>query len=432
MKKITVALAAALAVLSACEKTPVLPEVQFDKANYILPADEPVSVKIVSDKELTSDVAFTVSGTAVKDVDYTISREQSVPFFTAVEGEIVITPLNNLEDKNIVIELVATAGDYTVGQNAKTTVVITPKEKIYYSFAKSVTRLSGTAESTVSLNLIGASTGDKFKASGELKIPFTVSGTAVEGTDYEIVGGEKYLVAEDGTNVATVKIKSKHETVPATIPTLNFVLDGGDRFLAGVNSSTEIVFGGALRFAEIAGKWAYSSYPLHDDEEADKATFDMLIEDAGDTWEANIPWKNTASDVIEFKTVDGVNKLTVSGTGDIFDFLTDADVTGIEPQAYSWYYYNPARPWDSSVKVQLSKVNYDFTKKSTDYKEGAIILNLSGDGNTLDLVIPASSFDPIKGDYFKAIRAVYEGLIWDMYVSSGYWDLYYVFTKVEE
>ena len=72
MKKITIALAAALAVLSACEKTPDLPVVQFDKTNYILPADEPVTVKVVSDVAITDDVTFTLGGTAAKDVDYTI------------------------------------------------------------------------------------------------------------------------------------------------------------------------------------------------------------------------------------------------------------------------------------------------------------------------------------------------------------------------
>lgn len=432
MKKITIALAAALAVLSACEKTPALPVVQFDKTNYILPADEPVTVKVVSDVALTDDVTFTLGGTAVKDVDYTVSPETSVSFADAVAAEIVITPLNNLEDKNIVLELAAKAGSFTVGQNVKATVVITPKEKVYCSFEKAGVRLAGTTERTIALKLVGASTGDKFQASGELKIPFTVSGTAVEGTDYEIVGGEKFLVAADGAKVATVKIKSKHETAPETIPTLTLNFSASDRFLAGVNASTEIIFGGVLQFSEIVGKWAYSSYPLKDDPEADKSTFDALIADAGDTWEKNIPCKNTENDVVEFKTVEGKNQLAISGTGDIFDFLADAEVTKVEAHPYSWYYYDPARPWDNSVALTLSKVNYNFDKKTTDYKEGTIILNLSEDGETLDLVIPASSYDPINGDYFKAVRSAYDGLVWTMYVESGYWDCYYQFKKVAE
>ena len=432
MKKIAIALAAALAVLSACEKTPALPVVQFDKTNYILPADEPVTVKVVSDVALTDDVTFTLGGTAVKDVDYTVSPEQSVSFADAVAAEIVITPLNNLEDKNIVLELAAKAGSFTVGQNAKATVVITPKEKVYCSFEKAGVRLAGTTERTIALKLVGASTGDKFQASGELKIPFTVSGTAVEGTDYEIVGGEKFLVAADGAKVATVKIKSKHETAPETIPTLTLNFSASDRFLAGVNASTEIIFGGVLQFSEIVGKWAYSSYPLKDDPEADKSTFDMLIGDAGDTWEKNVPCKNTESDVVEFKTIDGKSQLVVSGTGDILDYLADAEVTKVEAHPYSWYYYDPARPWDNSVVLTLSKVNYNFDKKTTDYKEGTIILNLSEDGETLDLVIPASSYDPVNGDYFKGIRTAYDGMVWTMYIDSGYWDCYYQFKKVAE
>lgn len=434
MKKIVFAFAAALAIFSACQKTPDVPAVQFDQANYILPAEEGVTVKVVSDKALTAEVEFTVSGTAVKDEDYKISVDGKVSFADSYEAAIVIEPLNSLEDKNIILELKgASDGSFKLGGNARTTVVITPKEKVYCSFTSQGTRLSGTAERIVSVKLVGAESGEKFAASGELKIPFTISGTAKEGTDFEIVGGEHFLVAADGSKVASVTLKSKHETAPETLPTLTLSLSETDgRFLAGVNKDINIVFGGVLTFPEIIGKWAYSSYPLKDDVEADKSTFDMLIDDAGDTWEKNVPCKNTASDVIEFKTEGGVNKLAVSGTGDIFDYLADAEVTKVEPCPYSWYYYASARPWENSVKLTLSKVNYDFAKSSTDYKEGTVILNLSGDGETLDLVIPASSYDPVKGDYFKGIRSVYEGLVWTMYIESGYWDCYYVFKKVAE
>ena len=451
MKKITIALAAALAVLSACEKTPALPVVQFDKTNYILPADEPVTVKVVSDVALTDDVTFTLGGPAVKDVDYTVSPETSVSFADAVAAEIVITPLNNLEDKNIVLELAAKAGSFTVGQNVKATVVITPKEKVYCSFEKSATLLPGTFERTVSLKLIGADTGEKFRASGELKIPFTVSGTAVEGTDYEIVGGEKFFVADNGTNAATVKVRSKYETVPETLPTLTFNVVSGERFLAGVKSSTEIVFGNVLQFTEFVGKWAYSSYPLHDDPAADKGTFDTMINDGystSDTWEENIPWKNTTSDVIEFKAEDGVNKLTVSGTGDIFDFLTNAEVIDVKPHSYTYYYYEytnkDAATLDAAVEVTLSDVNYDFAKTSTKYKVGRIILNLRENGQTLDLIIPAGyssnesateltkNYDPVNGPYFKSVRGYEDGSVWTMFLGMGYWDLYYVFKKVAE
>ena len=432
MKKITIALAAALAVLSACEKTPALPVVQFDKTNYILPADESVTVKIVSDVALTDDVTFTLGGTAVKDVDYTVSPEQSVSFTDAVAAEIVITPLNNLEDKNIVLELAAKAGSFTVGQNAKATVVITPKEKVYCSFEKSATRLSGTVESTISLKLVGATTGDKFQTSGELKIPFTVSGTAVEGTDYEIVGGEKFLVAADGAKVATVKIKSKHETVPETIPTLTIALAGSERFIAGVNASTDIVFGGVLQFAEIVGKWAYSSYPIKDDEEADLATFSaMAFAETGDTWD-NIPCNHfDATSSIEFKTIDGVDKILVSGPGDIFDYLVGTEVTGLTPCTYSWYYYQPVRPLENAVKLTLAKVNASFSPTVKDEKEGSIILNLNSEG-FLDVIIPDTSFRPAPGLYYKGIMAYEDGLLWDVQTGNTYFDCYYIFKKVAE
>lgn len=434
MKKITIALAAALAVFSACQKTPALPAVQFDQTNYILPAEEGVTVKVVSDKPLTADVEFTVSGTAVKDKDYKISVEDKVSFSDSYEAAIVIEPLDNLEEKNIVLELKGAAdGSFTLGGNAKATVTVTPKEKLYYSFATPEVRFRGTYE--LELKLIGAASGEKFRSEGELKVPFVIEGTAVEGTDFEIEGGEHYLVAADGSNVAKVKFTSMHETVPAEIPTLFVKIpEDATRFIAGVNSEAGLWFNNAPFFEDIVGKYAYSSYPLKDDPEADElGTFEMMVIESGDKWEENIPCKNTASDIIELKKENGVNKLTVSGTGDIFDYLTEAEVTRVEPCPYSWYYYDPARPLENAVKLTLSKVNYDFAKTSTDYKEGTIIINLSDDGETLDLVIPASSYDPVKGDYFKGIRSYENGTFWTpFFIESGYWDCYYVFKKVND
>lgn len=451
MKKITIALAAALAVFSACQKTPALPAVQFDQTNYILPAEDGVTVKVVSDKPLTADVEFTVSGTAEKDKDYKISVEDKVSFADSYEAAIVIEPLDNLEEKNIILELKGAAdGSFTLGGNAKTTVVITPKEKLYYSFANPQVHFSGTYE--LELTLVGATSDEKFRAEGELKVPFIIDGTAEEGTDFEIEGGEHYLVAVDGSNVAKVKFISKHETVPEVIPTLFVKIpEDAARFIAGVNPVAELGFSNAPFFGELVGKYTYSSYPLHDDPEADKGTFDMVINDGystSDTWEENIPWKNTTSDVIEFKAEDGVNKLTVSGTGDIFDFLTNAEVIDVKPHSYTYYYYEytkkDAATLDAAVEVTLSDVNYDFAKTSTKYKVGRIILNLRENGQTLDLIIPAGylpnestteftkNYDPVNGPYFKTVRGYEDGSVWTMFLGMGYWDLYYVFKKVAE
>lgn len=439
MKKITIALAAALAVLSACEKTPALPVVQFDQEKYIMDSDKALTVKVVSDKALTADVDFTIGGDAVKGEDYTISVEKTVSFAEAYTAEIVITPLNNLEEKSIILELSGKAGEFTLGTNAKTTVGVTPKEKVYCSFVQSATLLPGTFERTVSLKLIGADTGEKFKASGELKVPFTVSGTAVEGTDYEIVGGEKFFVAGNGENVATVKVRSKYETLPETLPTLTFNVVSGERFLAGVKSSTELVFGNVLQFTEFVGKWAYSSYPLLDDSEASKAkaAFDAILKDAGDTWEKNIPCHNTKTDVIEFKEVDGGIRLITSGDGDIFDYLVDADVIDMKPEVYEFYHYREygvQKPFNDAVTLTLSDVNYDFAKgeDNKNLKKGDITVNLSDEGQTLDLFIKETSFDPVNGVYFYNIRHAYEGAVWFSFMGLGTYDQYYVFKKVAE
>lgn len=432
MKKIVFAFAAALAIFSACQKTPGVPAVQFDQANYILPAEEGVTVKVVSDKALTADVEFTVSGTAVKDEDYKISVDGKVSFADSYEAAIVIEPLNSLEDKNIILELKgASDGSFKLGGNVKTTVVITPKEKLYYSFANPQVHFSGTYE--LELTLVGATSGEKFRADGELKVPFIIDGTAEEGTDFEVEGGEHYLVAADGSNVAKVKFISKHETVPEVVPTLFVKIpEDAARFIAGVNPVAELGFSNAPFFSDLVGKYTYSSYPIKDDEEADQSLFEMMaFSETGDTWD-NIPCNHfDATSTIEFKVVDGVNKLLVSGPGDIFDYLVETEVTDLRPYTYTWYYYQPYRPLTNAVELTLSKVNYAFNNKTTDYREGSLILNIGEDGK-LDVIIPDYSFRPAAGLYYNGIISYDEGILWDVQTGNTYFDCYYIFQKVAE
>lgn len=432
MKKIVFAFAAALAIFSACQKTTDVPAVQFDQANYILPAEEGVTVKVVSDKALTAEVEFTVSGTAVKDEDYKISVDGKVSFADSYEAAIVIEPLNSLEDKNIILELKgASDGSFKLGGNARTTVVITPKEKLYYSFANPQVHFSGTYE--LELTLVGATSGEKFRAEGELKVPFIIDGTAEEGTDFEVEGGEHYLVAADGSNVAKVKFISKHETVPEVVPTLFVKIpEDAARFIAGVNPVVELGFSDAPFFGDLVGKYTYSSYPIKDDEDADLSLFEMLaFSETGDTWD-NIPCNHfDATSTVEFKVVDGVNKLLVSGPGDIFDYLVETEVTDVRPYKYTWYYYQPYRPLTNAVELTLSKVNYAFNNKTTDYREGSLILNLGEDGK-LDVIIPDYSFKPAAGLYYNGLISYEEGLLWDVQAGNTYFDCYYIFQKVAE
>lgn len=435
MKKITIALAAALAVLSACEKTPALPVVQFDKTNYILPSDEPLTVKVVSDAQLTDDVTFILSGTAVKDVDYSVSSEV-FSFNGTTEAEITITTLYNIEEKNIILELAGKAGSYTVGTASKTTVATTPQGKVVCSFAETE-YVMGLDAITVSVKLTDPETTKAFKAESAIKIPFAVEGTAVAGTDYEVVGGENFFVAEKDATVAKVEIKSLHASLPATVPTLKIkLMEDNPRFLVGVNKVADITFFDVTKsLASISGKWAFSSYPIKDDPETDGWLFEMLFfTETGDTWE-NTPYKNTASDIVEIKNDGDVYKISLSGNGNIHDYLVDADVLGAKPHPYKWYFYSTVeKPMTNAVELTLSKVNYDFSSTSKDYKAGKLIVCADNDGKTLHLIIPEDSFDPIKGIYFKGARNYVNEAgdsFWMNNLGHGYFDQYYQFKKVE-
>ena len=292
----------------------------------------------------------------------------------------------------------------------------------------------------VTLNLVTESAGTEYKAPREFRLPFSITTTATLGTEYEVQGGATEFVFAEGTNSATITIVSLMTSVPDPAPTISIAVDEDKipaeykgLFTAGVNGKFEVAFR-ALSFNDLVGKWAYSSFPILDDPEADQATLTMLTDEAGDDLN-DLPHNNTSADIIEFKYENGVNSMVTSLTGDLANYFMDCEVSDITPMTYSWYFYSdpetmlPNRPLNA-ISATLSKVNYNFSATSTDEKSATVYFGFSSTSSGRQLHVFVRDYQPT--DFFTGTYAYGDHLVWDMYKESGYWDLYFVFNEVTE
>ena len=76
MKRILSMLACAALVVCSCQKDPK-PELSFETGNYVMGADEALTVKVVTTQAPATDltVEFTATGSAAKGTDYEFSAE---------------------------------------------------------------------------------------------------------------------------------------------------------------------------------------------------------------------------------------------------------------------------------------------------------------------------------------------------------------------
>lgn len=450
MKRILSILACAALVVCSCQKDPK-PALSFETGNYVMGADEALTVKVVTTQAPASDltVEFTATGSAVKGTDYEFSSESFTIKAGETTGEITVTPLNNL-GTNLTINLALTLPvGYEAGNFTSALIALGSKEKIAYSFEKSETKLVGEVD--IVLNLIGETSGANFVTGGEMTLPFVIDQTSTAVVaDYEVKGGATAFVFAKGQKSAKITLVSKLETVPAD-DTKNIVIKldeaaiaatYGERFTqSGINKSITAVMTSKLMFDDLEGKWAYASAPiLSGDPAIDAFTFGMLIVDAGDaeyTDEmmenftiANFP-TGTASDFLEFKYADGKPSLVPSGNGSVLNYFKECEVTALAPTSYTWYNFYPAKTLNATT-ISLSSADVLYSATSDDLKPADVIINLSEDGNTLDVFIPTKSYVPT--DFFVNSYAAMSEM-WTMEGMEdfvGVYDLYFTFTRVTE
>ena len=440
MKKILLAFGCIGLLLGSCKKDEVSQTTfAFEKANYEITEDGAVTVKVIASAPVSEDITlgFTAGGSAEKGSDYTLSAES----FSFASGEseatvdVTFTAIN-MEDLDISLSLQApTSAGYVLGETAQTRIAVPAKETVHYYFT--TTNLDLITEMEVTLNLVtesAAMQGTEYLAPQEFHLPFTITTTAVPGTDYEIKDNATEFVFAKGTNSATITLVSKMTTVPDPAPVISITIDEDkipaeykELFAPGAPEKFEVNFGKPLS-DEIIGKWAYSSFPILDDPEADQATLTMITDEAGDDLN-DLPHNNTSADIIEFKYKDGVNQMVTSLTGDLANYFRDCEITDITSLTYEWYFYYPARPLNA-ISATLSKVKYNFSATSTDEKSTTVYFGFSTTSDGRQLHVFVRNYTPT--DFFTRTYIAYDGTVWQDGIAMGYWDLYFVFNEVTE
>jgi hypothetical protein len=404
-------------------------------------ADEALTIKITSSEAPVTDltVDFSATGTATLGTDYEFSAESFIIKAGETTAELTVNPKNNLgSNLNINLSLTLPAG-YIAGEYTSALIALGQKEKAAYSFAKAEAKLVGEVE--IVLNLIGETSTDQFAAGGEISLPFAIESTAVAGTDYEVKGGATAFVFAKGENSASITLKSLVEN-PEGIKEIVVKLDEaaiaaayGERFTKGVIASTKAIITKGLIFSDLEGKWAYASAPILNDPEADFFTLGAMLEETGDGafnedyTGITIPGfpAGTASDILEFKTIDGKSSLVPSGNGTVLNYFRQCEVSDFSQTTYTWYYYDGAMGRTYNVTdIALSKANVNYSSTTPSEKPAKIKACLSEDGNTLHVFI--NEYTPT--DFFVNSYAFWSMMeMWGDY--SFYYDLYYTFTRAE-
>ena len=163
-----------------------------------------VTVNISSAPVADFTLIYDLTGTALEGTDYSITGGSGTVLFAANEFsvDIPIVIIDDSDDENaetVILTLIATGAEYTVGSTDEHTLTITDNdatpEVTFASTSVSVDEDVGTQN--VTLNLSSAA------PAGGLTLNYSLDGTAVEGTDYSITGSGSVSV---GANAISVNI----------------------------------------------------------------------------------------------------------------------------------------------------------------------------------------------------------------------------------
>ena len=236
--------------LVGCVKT--LPTVEFSKSYYVLPADGSVDVSLRLSETLLEDktFSFSVSGSAEKDVEYSLSSDDITIEGGYISANLTVTALENLAEKEIVLTLNPIEG-FTLGTNVSTTIAVEAKERLIYSFATAKAEVLDSY--TVKASITGERSGNNYVATADMQIPVIVT---VDAADAEAIEYEDCLTLAAGENVAKMQVKALAKAEkPVTIAVDN---NKAPRLIAGDIDEMTLELKELLRISSIEGKWVYN------------------------------------------------------------------------------------------------------------------------------------------------------------------------------
>lgn len=368
------------------------PSLSFGKAQYVLLADAPLTVDVVTDvapaADLTVDLLFT--GEAVVDADYTVSATSVVIPAGQAKGSVTITPLNNFEEgKNIIISMKVPTG-YQLGKNATATVAVDAKEMIMYSFSAAQANVAD--KYTVKLNLTGSESGAEWVATDDMEIPYTITPALTEGG--ALSAADDVFVVKKGENVATLVVNAGEvEGEPAKFVIAVDQVNAGERFVAGTNASIELTVMGAMKLSKLVGTWAFEEVFALEELEL----FFMDEDDDPDL----LPTHNEGF-TFTIAENEGVYTLTTSGTGDFAKYFKECQIdytapvnicaegaatgpyTALENQMFISF-TDEGTDFDYTY-FSLSSVYRNFDGNADAVGQGAIAITYDADGNLIVLI----------------------------------------------
>lgn len=364
MKRMMLFMLMILGILSACsDDDDNNASVSFGKEVYILNGDASVDIVLNASKAVSSatSVKFTLAGTAVENEDYTLSAHEFTFAAGSNSAKITVEPKDNFtEGKTIRLTLGEMPG-YTVQGAASVVITVVPKEIIIASFTTDETELASTREVKVSFR--GAVNKD-YTSSKELHIPFTVGGTAVLGTHYEIVGNVSEFVVPAGQREASVTLK--FITLEEGKDKIVLQLNEEPGIQMGNNESVSIQITGPTSFADMVGKWEYNG-----EFASEEWILSILTEEyPGD--EMNLPTPSSSSGTIEFISAD-IDSMVVELTGSLANYLRNCKVTYLKDVPDEELIETPETIRAQVMYMELSSANINFSASHTTIRPALVL-----------------------------------------------------------
>jgi hypothetical protein len=167
-------------------------------------------------------VNYTVSGTATSGSDYDSIGSSVTISALSTSTTITVTPIDDSTDEppETVIVTLSTSSDYNVGASGSATVTIADDDPPSVTITSSDPNASEAGPDPATFT-ITRTDGD---TSSDLTVNYTVSGTAVSGSDYNSIGNSATIAASFATVTITVTpiadgIDESTETVIITLET---------------------------------------------------------------------------------------------------------------------------------------------------------------------------------------------------------------------
>lgn len=371
------------------------PTLSFAKSSYFLPSDEPVEVEIICSAavQVATTVKFSISGTAEKGVDYTLSAEEFVIPAGGNSAKITVTPKNNLEENRQIILSLQNMEGYALGSTNKTTISVEPKEPLIYSFEYDYYALMQEIVVTVNLTQIEGA----FTAKQEYHLPFSIdaASTAVEGTHFEIEGGVKEFVVPVGAHKAEIKLKyiALEEEKDEIVLKME---EQSKPFIVGTFDKTTVKIYGPTTVGKMLGKWTFEK----------ETTFDFRASEWGNFYPSsdfeNMPRNNLSTDTLEFVPGEE-DMMKIHMTGDLKNYFRDCTVKFLREETEVLNEQGTMPPPRVQMSVmELSNVNVAFSANTISERAAECGFRVLDDGVTLEVTV--YDYEPV--DFMVQ---VYEG-----------------------